>query len=238
MYKYSLEPYRFSKSKHNCPQCRRLSFTRYIEVATGQYLADDVGRCDHINSCGYHKPPKEYFEENRKSAGFKINESAYKVSIGDAANGTKRMPTAYEHEVKQTHYINYMYVQKLHKGTSNFVKWLLLFFNNDKQKVKEAYDKYMLGAINRKVIFWQIDKEGNVHDGKIMEYDSATGHRRGQPNWVCSNLRNDNKLPADFKSVKCFFGEHLLKKDPNAIVYLVESEKTAVFCSIRYPQFI
>ncbi|MFA5541853.1 MAG: PG0870-related protein, partial [Bacteroidales bacterium] len=59
-YKYKLEKYS-SKSKHTCPSCGRAKcFTRYIDTESGQYINDNVGICDHKNSCGYHLPPKEY----------------------------------------------------------------------------------------------------------------------------------------------------------------------------------
>src|SRR5690554_8210309 len=59
-YKYKLEKYS-SKSKQTCPSCGRAKcFTRYIDTESGQYVDDNVGICDHKNSCGYHLPPKEF----------------------------------------------------------------------------------------------------------------------------------------------------------------------------------
>ena len=65
MKNYILEKYKGWSSRYTCPKCGRSHcFTRYIDTWTGQYLADDVGMCDHKKNCGYHKPPrmvKPYF---------------------------------------------------------------------------------------------------------------------------------------------------------------------------------
>ncbi len=59
-----LETYRGTKSRYTCPACNsRHSFSRYITDG-GDYLSDDVGRCDRESKCGYHYKPKEYFADN------------------------------------------------------------------------------------------------------------------------------------------------------------------------------
>ena len=61
-YKYILEKYS-SKSKKTCPSCGRAKcFTRYIDTESGQYVDENVGICDHKNSCKYHLPPKEFIK--------------------------------------------------------------------------------------------------------------------------------------------------------------------------------
>lgn len=234
MFKYSLEPYRFNRSKHSCPNCHRYSFTRYIDNETGQYLADDVGRCDHINSCGYHKPPREYFENNNTTnVNYKLQRSRYKIK----QFRHEQMQECKVEKRVQKEFIPIAYVKETHKPNSTFVLWLCKLFKDQKPKVKEVYDKYMLGRYGKKVIFWQIDTDGKVHDGKIMDYGND-GHRQGNPNWIVNLMRKDGALPVDFVSVKCLFGEHLLKDHPEATVFVVESEKTAIICSIVFPQFV
>ena len=39
-------------------------FTRYIDTETNQYIADDVGKCNRLDKCGYHYTPKQYFSDN------------------------------------------------------------------------------------------------------------------------------------------------------------------------------
>ena len=58
-YKYELDR---SSKKYICPQCGHKRFVVYVDTATKQQIANNVGRCDRENSCGYHYTPKEYFE--------------------------------------------------------------------------------------------------------------------------------------------------------------------------------
>ena len=69
-YPYTLEPYKGPDSRHTCPACGAAhKFARYIDNATGQYIADEVGRCDREDSCGYHLKPREYFSQHPDRAG-------------------------------------------------------------------------------------------------------------------------------------------------------------------------
>ena len=55
--------------------------------------------------------------------------------------------------------------------------------------------------------------------------------------WVHTNLKSAHLLPPEWKLTQCLFGEHLLHDKVNANVALVESEKTAVICSILLPEY-
>lgn len=64
-HRYILEPYAGPGSRHTCPQCGRAgAFVRYIDAATGEPLADNVGRCNREDSCGYHYKPGQYFKDH------------------------------------------------------------------------------------------------------------------------------------------------------------------------------
>ena len=54
-FKYKLDK---SSKKFVCPKCGKRTFVKYIETETGNYLTDDLGRCDRETNCCYHKPPK------------------------------------------------------------------------------------------------------------------------------------------------------------------------------------
>lgn len=58
--------------------------------------------------------------------------------------------------------------------------------------------------------------------------------------WVHTNLKAAHLLPPEWRLSQCLFGEHLLndKDKVNANVALVESEKTAVICSLLLPEYI
>jgi hypothetical protein len=68
-----------------------------------------------------------------------------------------------------------------------------------------------------------------------MLYDAVRGKRVKEPfnhiTWVHSVLNM-----ASFELSQCFFGEHLLK-DKSKPVAIVESEKSAIICSVYFPQF-
>lgn len=63
-YRFHLQKYR-PGSKTVCPKCGRKScFTRYVDGNAQITFPNHVGKCDHINSCGYHYTPKKYFQDN------------------------------------------------------------------------------------------------------------------------------------------------------------------------------
>lgn len=97
-------------------------------------------------------------------------------------------------------------------------------------------EDYRIGSTRTgDVIFWQIDKEGRVHDGKIQHY-KLDGHRTGLVRWVHHELRRRGTLTGR-KPPQCLFGEHLLCKYPGKPVAVVESEKNAVIGSAVFPGF-
>ena len=77
-HRFILQPYKGIGSRHSCPAChkkrcffakakRQADDSRYIDTEKQISFPDDVGRCDHEQSCGYHLTPKEYFERNPQS---------------------------------------------------------------------------------------------------------------------------------------------------------------------------
>ena len=125
---------------------------------------------------------------------------------------------------------------------------------------------YRLGASRQGgVIFWQIDQEGRVRDGKVMYYlPDCHRNKAHKPTWVSYLLRRRDPFPnAAHETSHCFFGEHLVSEkhatlgtDPSVqqsekrkvksekcnphccTVAVVEAEKTAVILSELYPQYI
>ena len=111
-------------------------------------------------------------------------------------------------------------------------------------QMQRAAQLYRLGmSRDGGVIFWQIDENDVMHDGKIMYYhtDCHRDHDR-KPSWVCYHLRRAGMLPEDYKSEHCLFGLHLLKTQRGdrggTSVCVVESEKTAVIMSALKPDYI
>jgi hypothetical protein len=75
--------------------------------------------------------------------------------------------------------------------------------------------RYRLGASRQGgVIFWQIDHEERVRDGKVMYY-GLDCHRlkdkQHHPTWVSALLRRRDPFPnSPHETSHCFFGAHLL----------------------------
>ena len=104
-----------------------------------------------------------------------------------------------------------------------------------------AVRHYRLGTSkSRGVIFWQIDHQDRIHDGKIMFYRTDC-HRDKQhhPSWVSYHLQQRYQWPDNPPSSHCFFGLHLLKAESrDKTIVIVEAEKTAVILSEIYPQYL
>lgn len=122
---------------------------------------------------------------------------------------------------------------------NNFIDFLKTIFTEN--EVKIAVQNYLIGSSKHykgAVVFWQIDQFENVRAGKIMQYNSTTGKRtktadgKSLMNWTHSVL----KLK-DFNLKQCLFGLHLLNKNQNQTIAIVESEKTAVEMSVFVPDY-
>ena len=134
------------------------------------------------------------------------------------------------------------------------------------EQMLHAACHYRLGASRQGgVIFWQIDQEGRVRDGKVMYYlPDCHRNKAHKPTWVSYLLRRRDPFPnAAHETSHCFFGLHLISEkratlgtDPSeqqsekrkvksekcnphcCTVAVVEAEKTAVILSELYPQYI
>lgn len=132
------------------------------------------------------------------------------------------------------------WLERCRSNDSVFAHWLLddvaQRHGFSKEQVEAVLADYRLGATrDKRVIFWQIDHEGRVRSGKIMQYQ-PDGHRTGHPDWVHALLQRRHLLSAErWELRQCLFGEHLLLRYPDKSVGLVESEKTALVCSLFRP---
>ncbi len=220
-YRYILEPYKDKGQKQICPECGRRSFVRYVDIESGEYLGEMVGRCDHENSCGYHLSPSEYFKNYSRPAFTK----RYFFPRKDLAS--KKKPEKFSIISDKA-----VIATVGHYNRNNLFIWLAETFGSI--LTHEVARLYRLGTSkywNGACIFWQTDINNRTRTGKIMLYDKRTGHRIKEPiariSWV-----HTMKMFKDFRLQQCFFGEHLLNLKRHAIVGIVESEKTAMICSM------
>ena len=196
--------------KYSCPNCGdKRSFTRYINNSTGEYLGDTIGRCDHEISCKYHLSPKQAGIDYQSSSGNQARLQENKVVTFFPLEKFKSTLSSYEQ--------------------NNFIKGILILFNKD--KVTDLIERYFIGTISNKVVFWQVDLHMRIRTGKIMDYEPTTLRRQKYFNWAHSYFKLN-----DFSLKQCLFGLHQVRGlDPGSSICIVESEKTSIIMSGHYP---
>lgn len=229
-----------SPKKYICPKCGKRTFTPYLaDEGTGELLSDTVGRCDRQDKCGYHYTPKEYFRDHpERQKDFPLTEYRKNIRSHRQIFEPVNNPLTLSNKLVELSMDDCL--------SSDFVQFLFSVFPSD--KVVDAVNRYFLGCNDQgRVVYWQIDQKGRVRDGKIVPYDTTTGHRINDSythiNWVSSRLRCTAYVSPTWQHSQCFFGQHLLNGDKypqfiNSPVAVVEAEKTAVICSIAFPKIM
>jgi len=91
---------------------------------------------------------------------------------------------------------------------------------------RDVAELYHLGTGPRgETVFWYTDIAGNVRTAKATRYNRRTGRRD-------KNFTKALHPQSSFVFRPCFFGEHLLPLFPGVPVDIVESEKTALVCTL------
>ena len=114
--------------------------------------------------------------------------------------------------------------------------------------------RYRVGTSkNGGVIFWQIDHEERIHDGKVVYYEPdchRSKRKELHPIWVSSLLARRCRWPDKHQGLHCLFGLHLLISHPAPLmgrgclseskppIAIVEAEKTAFILSELYPNYL
>ncbi len=209
------------RGKWICPQCGKKTFVCYVDTG-GNILDESVGKCDRADHCAYHYPPREYFADHQTIAEVKQSRRQHTPMLRPLpppsyidAEVFKRsvIPTAEGH------------------CTNHLVTFLKTVF--DGSIVNYMVTSYYIGTSHHwqgATVFWQVDRYGKVHGGKIMQYNPDTGKRVKEPynriTWVHTAMGLK-----DYNLQQCLFGEHLLDFYPDMTVAIVESEKTAIIAS-------
>ncbi|OMP29691.1 DUF6371 domain-containing protein [Mangrovimonas sp. DI 80] len=211
-YRYYLDR---SSKKFPCPNCHKKTFVRYMDAIENNYLEANLGRCDRESKCGYHNKPDG-------------NQSIISPYAGTFI---KPEPSFHNEDSLQIGGNNF--------NGNHFISYLKNFF--DTEAIIAAIKKFSIGNSNHwagATVFWQINERLQICAGKVMLYDPITGKRIKDPyphiNWMHKVLKID-----DFVLQQCLFGIHNLCFHPKgSTACIVESEKTAIIMSIRYPQFL
>ena len=117
--------------------------------------------------------------------------------------------------------------------------WMLPWSEQQRARLSETLWTYCVGGWrDGRVVFWGIDHEGVPRAAKLMRY-VEDGHRdkTQHPGWIY-NQEGCREVcdPDNHTILKPLFGAHLLKRYPDAIVNIVESEKTALIMANFYGQ--
>ena len=227
-FRYQLESKKLTghqPRKLTCPHCgKKKCLVRYVDTKNGyRYIADSLGKCDHQHSCGYHYKPSEYYHDNQWAREPTVNTENYCKPV--SLPPFQPLPKEF--------------VLRSQSPNSTFWRWfstdVAKRLNLSPEQIQRVYDDYLIGATNKgNVIFWQIDHQKQVHGGHIMHY-RFDGHREGFQGWTHIPLIREGLLPPNWTLYQCLFGEHLLSRQPEAHVCLVESEKTALVMSACHP---
>ena len=189
--RFVLERYRSGGSnRYVCPQCgRKKCFTRYVDLETGEYVADDCGKCDHTASCGYHYPPRQYFHDHPELSCREDYQTEYVngkplLGLGNRRQDSDNTLNVHKNRLmmqpqdrRQTEFFSPEWVQKAMLRQSAFGMWLEgLNIGGDARQVLADYcvggtarDVVVQGVnYGRAVVFWLIDEQQRVHDAKLM----------------------------------------------------------------------
>ncbi len=244
-FRYTLEK---GSKKHPCPACGKRTFHRYLETETGDYIPDQYGRCDRVESCGYHLNPYK--------DGFTTDQSREQWS-------QKSLLSTFQHFSNQVHkdirtaepvlIPKVVLVAIIKNGAlfSNFCQNLLtrVPFPFDPDDVQKVAEMYMLGTVAKGsraggLTIPYIDQQGGCRFIQVKTFDQdnhTTGtdsltsiierhHKKTGthlPGWLEAYQKNELK-------VSCLFGAHLLPKYPSNRIALVEAPKTAIYGTLYF----
>lgn len=232
-YRFILEPYNRSKrNRYTCPSCgKKFQFSRYIDIEGSIEFPGYVGKCNRENKCGYHYSPSMYFDKNPNERE-KTREQSFSPP-------TTKDVKPFTPEAMDASFIDRRIMEQSlrHYERNNLYAYLCGQLGT--KTTIQQMQMYHVGTAKKwgnSTVFWQVDKEGRVHTGKVMLYNPNTGKRVKEPyakiSWVHTVLNLSS-----FTLNQCFFGEHLLAGN-NKPVAIVESEKTAIIASAYIPNYI
>lgn len=231
--------------KHQCPQCGKRRFVRYIDTVENNYLPEQYGRCDRESKCtyylnpyldGYTKALKEQEQGNisefpkLKAQPKKIQQITEPVFFDFETFKKTLQPESYE----MNNFIQNLFRLPFPFGIDEVTKVIQLY------RLGTVSHGYRIGANT----FPFIDVKGNVRAVQVKQFNDEN-HTTGT-DFLHSiiekhHARNGELLPEwlrlykeQDKIVSCLFGEHLLTKFPLSPVALVEAPKTAIYGTLYF----
>lgn len=240
--KYHLQKYAGMSTRHTCPQCgHKKEFTLYVDERNVP-IDESCGRCNR-ERCGYHLTPSEYFKEHP-------SRDLTCFSTWKQPEPIKVVPVSY---LPST-----LLATDKHRDKNNLFRFMAKEFG--KAEANRVFDAYRVGTSRHwrnndglATTFPQIDDKGRLYQLKVMAYNPVTGKRMKKQDqtelWsdkaqkYISDIRPMDKIWFAGKTLlgnyeanlqQTFFGRHLVKAASR--VGIVESEKSALICSILMPE--
>ena len=266
MYKYSLNSKK--KFDCPNPECKAIGrFTKYLDNSTGLYLENGFGKCDREDSCGYHLQPKVEFIKDSESK-FKVvakdlfssdslNNDRYLETFHYLKNTLNKV-------YNPKNLGNNIFINSLIKryGRDRVLKAYSMYNLGCGFNGSTLFPYYHLNSLKTaKIIHFKEDLHRNkdinpmwLHSAKSFTYHNQTSKNYEKVLNNCYpeettdyqdfiNHREDyseDSVCEPFNFAVPLFGWDLLdlEENKNKQICLVESEKTAVICSIVFPDYV
>ena len=213
-----------SLPKGQCPACGRRRLSRYFDRKTGELMDDEYGRCERVNSCGYDNDPNKIL--------WSATEEPYRPR-----------PLPPPVEKPQDYRIPMAAFDSTFRDHSGNL--LMAFLRNrfDSDAADHVLSQYCVGTytgrrkdMHGSAFFWLINADGEVVTGHAIKYgpDGRRDKSQSADN-LWAHHAATGKTASELGVPEVWFGEHLISAMPSSVVGVVESEKTAIICSILYP---
>jgi len=214
--------------KRSCPSCGERRLRTYLDLTTGEECDHKYGVCDRKDGCGYFLAPSKIakdYEPKKKMQPPPIRRTSW------------RCPSKYVDSTLQ------------HTNSNTLLNWLRSCAGVE---ADAAWAQYRIGTyppgrrteLMYATCFWQIGGDDMPRSAKIIPYH-PNGKRVKElgSTWIHSVITSTPENPRgesmDALGIgQCLFGEHLLRQRPDALVAVVESEKSAVIGACFYPEVV
>jgi hypothetical protein len=262
MYKYSLN----SKQKFTCPDCGQANkFVRYMDNKTGAYLQGKYGRCDREDSCGYWERPENNLIQNGDGLvkekpkdlvdSDSLNANLY-LKLFHTVNYKMHFDSQFDHfnicdntfllglndvfgEVKVNEAYNKYKLGRFFDGGiiypyyyDNMLKTAkIMFYSKDLHRNKLKNPMWLHSF--KTYYFTNYGGYADIADNPF--YDTEYDYYLKHPDEYEDEDEED--IPKRFNMCLPLFGWDLLKEFPDKTICVVESEKTAIICSMCFPEF-
>jgi hypothetical protein len=202
--------------KTTCPSCGHGKVFRGYMDEEGNPAPSEYGICDRRNNCNYNRYPRMERQETRYTPPPPPRRTDWRCP--------SRVVEATKHS-KGNRFAHWF--KSLLGGTDALREYRCGTFPKG-----ENYPQYG-GAM----VYWQVGSDGVERSGKVIQY-GEDGKRVKELKAMWMHTVVTKKPMEEIGCAQVYFGTHLLGKRPNDPVAIVESEKSALICSVLYPSHV